>query len=270
MTIEEMKKKKQECGYSNIQLSELSGVPIGTLQKIFSGETKSPRRDTLLALEKVLFRKERYPAYTAPRCTSGLLLAETVAAYAKEPMKRQGEYTVEDYFAIPDEYRTELIDGYIYDMASPTRFHQLAAGEIYRQIANYIFAKGGDCIPGIAPIDVQLDCDNKTMVQPDVIIVCKPEIYNEKNVFGAPDFVVEILSPSTRQKDLITKLFKYCNSGVREFWIVDPVHETITVHFFELEQESPWTYPLDADIPVRIYDGDLVINLSTIKKWFPS
>ena len=106
MTVSEMRKRKKDLGYTNEKISELSGVPLGTVQKIFAGVTDSPRYDTLQALEKI-FVKEW-----------GMLM-ESVTAYQ---VKRQGEYTLEDYYALPDERRVELIDGVIYDMsASPGR-----------------------------------------------------------------------------------------------------------------------------------------------------
>ena len=149
MTINEMKEKKKEKGYSYAKIAELSGVPLGTVQKIFSGETESPRYDTLTALEQV-FNKQ-----LEVREPGGLYKA-----------RKNGEYTIDDYRALPDEQRVELIDGYFYDMASPTFGHQSIGGEIHRQIANYIMEYGGNCRPFIAPVDVQLDCDERTMVQP--------------------------------------------------------------------------------------------------------
>ena len=207
MTIEEMKKKKQEKGYSYARMAELSGVPLGTIQKIFSGETASPRYDTLLALEKLF----------AEPVTEPLMVKEELSYQ----VHTQGSYTVEDYRALPEARRVELIDGYFYDMAAPTFLHQQIAGEIHRQIANYILDNGGSCKPLISPVDVQLDCDERTMVQPDVGILCHDERIEKWGVYGAPDFVLEIISPSTKRKDCIKKLDKYMDAGCGStgFWI---------------------------------------------------
>ena len=200
MTIEEMKDKKKEKGYSYEQMADLSGIPLGTIQKIFSGETKSPRYDTLIALEQL---------FTEP-----LEVRETASCYNAD---RNGSYTLDDYYALPDDQRVELIDGYFYTMLSPTFGHQSIAGEIHRQIANYIMDNGGSCRPFIAPVDVQLDCDNKTMVEPDVGIVCDTSKIKRFGIYGAPDFLVEVISPSTKKRDYTLKLSKYIEAGVREY-----------------------------------------------------
>ena len=111
--------------------------------------------------------------------------------------KKQGEYTIEDYYRIPDEQRVELIDGVIYDMSAPTINHQAVAGMIYLQIANQIRNRRGGCIPYFSPVDVKLGSDNRTMVQPDVIILCDPDQRRRWGIEGAPDFLLEVLSPST-------------------------------------------------------------------------
>lgn len=104
-------------------------------------------------------------------------------------IKRQGEYTLADYYAFPDDRRVELIDGVIYDMAAPGLLHQRICGEIFRQIANHITDKKGACIPFIAPVDVQLDCDDKTMVQPDIGILCDINKYHENLTLVCPAFL---------------------------------------------------------------------------------
>lgn len=256
MTIEEMKQKKLQKGYSYAQLSALSGVPLGTVQKIFSGDTAHPRYVTLQALEQVL-----------KDSGDSMALSDGAAfSYAVPQGKRQGEYTIEDYFAIPDEIRVELIDGVIYDMAAPTFDHQGITGEIYRQIANYIMDNNGECRACISPIDVQLDCDDKTMVQPDVLILCSKEKILKGRVFGAPDFVLEVVSPSTKRKDYFKKLAKYENAGVREYWILDPYKKQLFVFFFESDIYAQ-THDLTRPVPVNIYEGKLQIKFDHILRW---
>lgn len=251
MTIQEMKEKKREKGYTYALMAELSGVPLGTIQKIFSGETVSPRYDTLQALEELFSEK---PA------------VREEAVYQVNSQHTQGSYTIDDYRALPDEQRVELIDGYFYDMAAPTTLHQRIAGEIYRQISNFILDRDGSCIPLISPIDTQLDCDEKTMVQPDVAILCQNDRVKIWGVYGAPDFVLEVISPSTRKKDYTKKLSKYIGAGVREYWILDPYQEKLIVYFFESET-CPVIHGLNEAVPVGIYNGELEIDFSRIAKW---
>ena len=252
MTIDEMRQKKKEKGYTYVQIADLSGVPLGTVQKVFSGETEKPLYDTLLALEQ-LFKDMP-------------VLRESALYKHNGRYERNGSYTLDDYYALPDEQRVELIDGYFYDMSSPTFGHQSIGGEIYRQIANYIMEHGGDCRPFIAPVDVQLDCDNKTMVQPDVGIVCDPSKIKRFGIYGAPDFLVEVISPSTKKKDYALKLSKYMEAGVREYWILDFRQEKILVYFFESDI-YPVIYGFDQPVPVNIYDGNLKIDFSNIARW---
>lgn len=262
MTIEEMKRKKLEKGYSCHQIAELSGVPFGTVQKIFSGITKKPRYETLKQLESVLKESESKDSY------SESLRALTKASMIREERvyqveKQQGEYTLEDYYAMPDERRVELIDGVIYDMSAPTTIHQQLCGEISFAIQSYIRKKNGDCIVFMAPTDVQLDCDDKTMLQPDVFVICQREKLLRRCLYGAPDLVIEILSPSTRKKDMNLKYTKYANAGVREYWIVDPDRQKVMVYDLEHE-EFPVVYGFDNSILVRIFDGECEVDFAQI------
>ena len=248
MTIKEMKERKKELGYTCAQIAGLSGVPLGTVQKIFSGATASPRYDTLTELEKVL----------APPDPSSI--REPQAVYGG---KQQGDYTLEDYYQIPDERRVELIDGVIYDMASPTSFHQLITGLIHMKLLSHVLDRRGKCLPMISPIDVQLDCDNRTMVQPDVVIVCDRDKVIERCIYGAPDFVIEVISRSSARRDAVIKLNKYMAAGVREYWIIDPDRQKVLVYRFQKE-EYPLIYGFDAQIPVEIWDDGFAIDFREV------
>lgn len=248
MTVEEMKKRKQEKGYTYAQIAELSGVPLGTVQKIFLGETTNPRYATLQALERLF---EETPVMREELNYS---------------VKKQGTYTIEDYRELPEEKRVELIDGYFYDMALPTVLHQRIAGEIYRQISNFVMEHNGQCVPLMSPIDVQLDCDERTMVQPDVAIVCESEKVCSWGIYGAPEFILEVISPSTKRKDYTKKMLKYMEAGVKEYWILDPYQQKLLVYFFESEV-CPVIHGIDRPVPVGIYNGELMIQLEHIAKW---
>lgn len=259
MTIEEMRERKKALGYSYEQISELSGLPVGTVQKVLGGITKSPRYDTLSALEKVLGE------HTDDHATDRL--HESRAYYG--PVKKQGEYTLEDYYALPDERRAELIDGVIYDLASPSNIHQIIGGQIFRRFADYIERSHGQCVPAYAPLDVQLDCDDRTMVQPDVLIVCDRGKFKRGVVYGAPDLVVEIMSKSTWKKDLYTKSMKYAQAGVREYWMIDPDKKRILVYDFG-HNEFPAIYGFDDVVPVGIFDGMCKVDFSEIYEYVSS
>ncbi|MBQ9642686.1 MAG: Uma2 family endonuclease [Lachnospiraceae bacterium] len=248
MTIEEMKRRKQELGYSNARLSELSGVPLGTVQKVMSGSTAIPREETLRKLEKVLHK----PA----------MVAERAEEYQ---VKKPGEYTLEDYLALPEERRVEMIDGVFYDMTAPTTVHQAIGGFMLKQLLDYVMEQGGECMPLVAPVDVQLDRDEKTVVQPDVLIVCDRAKFQNGRVFGAPDFVAEILSPSTRKKDMSLKVYYYMNAGVREYWLIDPEKKAVIV--YDLEHEAiPVIYGVDAEVPVLVWGGKCRISFPLMMK----
>ena len=263
MTIEEMKQRKKELGYSNAQLAELSGVPLGTVQKIFGGATTAPRYETLHLLEGVLSETPAPPprqVYRPIGYDESTRVRESRFRYFA---KKQGEYTVDDYYHLPKDKRFELIDGVLYDMSAPSSPHQLVGGYIYAQIFNHIIGKKGACVPMIAPVDVQLDQDDKTMVQPDVLIVCDRDIVIRRCVYGAPDFVAEVLSPSTKKKDIYIKTQKYANAGVREYWMVDPDKQKVVVYRFE-EDEFPAVYGFNQQIPVAILGGECVIDFSAL------
>lgn len=189
------------------------------------------------------------------------IIREAAPDYA---CKRQGEYTLEDYYALPDNVRAELMDGEMIIMEAPNLAHQVVLSELFNIFANYIKANHGSCIVLPAPLNVQLDCDDRTMLQPDISVICKRDKLIKIGIYGAPDLVIEISSPSTRRYDSSRKLVKYIDAGVREFWIVDLQKQKIIVHHLEAD-DFPVIYTFDDQIPVRIYDGSLTIDMRPIR-----
>ena len=251
MTREEIIELKEKRGYSVAQLSQYSGVPEGTIRKIITGESKNPRVATLNALEKVLIGDET------------VFTGKSYKYDSQAIVKKQGEYTVEDYMALPDGDRKELIDGVFYDMATPLFIHQEVVGYMFFEIKSFINANKGKCRVVVAPSAVQLDCDNKTMVEPDIYIVCNPEKVKKFGHYGAPDFVLEVLSDSTRNKDLKIKSFKYMNAGVREIWYIDLKTRTL-ITYYEGDDYLPAVHQLKGTLGLAIYDGRLEINLAEL------
>ena len=257
MTLEEMRERKRQLGYTNEQIADWSSVPLSTVQKVFSGATQAPRYETLRAIERVL---------TDRSAEASLTVREATHQYGRAIEKKQGEYTVADYYAWPEDERIELIDGIIYDMSAPYVVHQDLVGEISYVLQSYVKKNKGKCRVYVAPVDVQLDCDNKTMVQPDILVACQRDKFTRKNMLGAPDMVVEVLSPNTRKKDMTIKLKKYVEAEVREYWIVDPDKETVIVYDIEHDMEVA-VYTFEDQVPVRIFDNECVVDFKEIKEY---
>ena len=173
--------------------------------------------------------------------------------------EQEKKYTVEDIYSLPEGTRAELIDGDMYMLAAPGRTHQRILGSMYRKISDYIDVNNGSCEVDIAPFAVFLNEDDRTYVEPDISVVCDPSKLDERGCNGAPDWIVEIVSPGSKRMDYFTKLFKYRTAGVREYWIVDPEKEKVMVYLFDCGDAS--MYDFTDEIPVGIYDGDLKIKI---------
>lgn len=172
--------------------------------------------------------------------------------------------TLQQYESLPEDTRAEVFDGQIYYMASPSQIHQTILTELLVSIRNYLRTKDGKCRVFPAPFDVKLSDTPLTMVQPDILIVCDKDKLDEKRCNGAPDFIIEIVSPGNPADDYIRKLYYYKNAGVREYWIVDPRRKTITVNYFE-DNMLNLQYSFDSTIKVNIYE-DLYIDFSDIEE----
>ena len=178
------------------------------------------------------------------------------------PLLKPDIYTTEYIYSLPEGQRAELIDGNIYDMAPPSLRHQELLFSLARIIAEHIDSKNGTCKVILAPFAVFLDNDNKTYVEPDISVICDKNKLNEHGCNGAPDFIIEIVSPSSRRMDYNIKNGKYAEAGVREYWIVDPEKKRTTVYRYE-EDAAPMLFTFDQTITVGIYK-DLKITISEL------
>jgi Uma2 family endonuclease len=221
------------------------------LNKIFSGATGAPRHETIIAIAEAL----NYRSYEA-EVTNPEALREALAYDVSR------KYTIDDYYNLPGDIRAELIDGSFYFMEAPNANHQTLLGELYFLLKTYIKSKEGTCKVFLAPFDVKLDQDNMTMVQPDLMVICNKDKVSRKRCEGAPDLVMEISSPTSSRLDYIKKLNKYLDAGVREYWIVDPDKERVTIYHFEAG-DNPQIYSFTDRIRVGIYE-DLIIDFNEI------
>lgn len=180
-----------------------------------------------------------------------------------------------DYLTWSDEGRFELIDGVAYLMApAPDLPHQDVVGEIYRQAANRLMGKR--CRVFISPVDVRLpkhsETDNQvdTVVQPDVLVVCESNKIDCRGIRGAPDWIVEVLSPSTAGHDQIKKRRLYERHGVREYWLVHPVDRLLTVYrLLDEEYGKPEIYELKGETAVGILP-EIVIQWEELAARLPT
>lgn len=159
--------------------------------------------------------------------------------------------------------RWERIDGIIYDMTPPpSSQHQSIVGSLYGEFYNYL--KGRPCRAFPAPVGVWLDDEDDNYVEPDITVICDPSKIHKKGCVGVPDLVVEVLCPSTALKDKRVKLKRYRLSGVREYWVVDPLNQIVEVYkLSENGFTEPQVFGKDETVKDGIFEG-LEINLQEI------
>lgn len=177
--------------------------------------------------------------------------------------KGKWQYTVADIEALPEGVRAELIDGELFvRMETPTVNHQDILMGLSFQIEAYIQRKKGSCHVYPAPLGVRIKKDIHNYVEPDITLICDSEKLDRKGCYGAPDLVIEIVSSSNRKMDYVRKLALYRETGVREYWIVDPKHRQVTVYEWE-QSDQPALHPFSERIKVGVYD-DLYLDLENL------
>ena len=176
-----------------------------------------------------------------------------------DALKKEALYTTEDIYALPDGERAELIDGELFMMAPPMTVHQRILVKLIFEIETYIRKNGGNCELLPAPFGVYIKKDDRNYVEPDISVICDRSKLDDRGCIGAPDWVIEVASPSTERMDYGIKLFKYRSAGVREYWIVNPMKRAVNVFDLACGNASA-LYAFDDEIPACIYEG-LTINI---------
>ena len=193
-----------------------------------------------------------------------------VAREAKPEAATKETYTYGDYLTWLDDERWELIDGIPYNMTpAPSRSHQVISRELLLQIAIYLTGK--TCEVYAAPFDVRLPKGDEedelieTVVQPDLVVVCDPKKLDERGCRGAPDWVVEILSPETAAKDMKIKRDLYERVGVKEYWLIDPANKTVQIYTQGDDRRygRPEVYAAGDQVKACIFP-DLIIDLAKV------
>lgn len=175
--------------------------------------------------------------------------------------RQLNHYTIDDIYSLPEGQRAELINGKLYMMASPSMIHQRVIMELSFRIRNYIGEKNGSCEIFPSPFAVFLNADNSIYVEPDISVICDKNKLTDDGCKGAPDWIIEVVSPSSRTMDYLRKLLKYSTAGVREYWIADPLKKCIIVYNFE--NETMEEYSFSDTVKAGIYE-DLEIDFSQI------
>lgn len=178
------------------------------------------------------------------------------------PLLKEETYTIDDIYALPEGERAELIDGHMYMMAPPSRKHQKISMELSSIIREYIRSHKGKCEVYAAPFAVYLDERSNTYVEPDISVICDSDKLDDRGCKGAPDWIIEIVSPASKKMDYLLKLLKYRSAGVKEYWIFDPEKNRVIVYNFTGD-ESVNDYTLQDSIKAGIYD-DLVIDFGSM------
>jgi Uma2 family endonuclease len=200
------------------------------------------------------------------------IVEEPVVMYGTLDLDESKRYTYADYLTWMDDKRRELINGFIHLMSAPIRMHAQISGEFFTFVNNFTKKRKGKCRVFHAPFDVRLPLDNETaddkinnVVQPDICVICDLSKLDYKGCIGAPDLMVEVLSPSTQKYDWNYKYNLYEAAGVREYWIVDP--DTERVHVFLLQPDGKYDfgtfYECNQKAPVHIFEG-LEIDLKKL------
>ena len=294
MNIDELKKRKKQLKLTVSDLAILADLPQGTVSKIMTGETKMPRLETMEHLEMAICREEQKRRIEAYLCAMKEYLqvhiemieapykfetiyrrihnledkpialadslSERVPIWGKLALDKKKKISTNSFLHMGYENRwVELYEGTVIVSEAPGIEHQLMVKSINKQIEKYIEENQGKCQVFDMGLNVKLDEDEDSILIPDILVLCDEQKMRSFGVQGAPDWVIEVVSPSTRQYDYKKKSMKYLSHGVRELWLVD-LEKRIVITYVNQEYAVSAIYPFGESVPVRIYDGKLRIN----------
>ncbi len=298
MNIDDLKRRKKVLKLTVAELAYMAELPVSTVSKIMTGETKNPSYTTIERLDKVLLRMEmrsRVEAYRAAieayvlkhqdedfdekafenlyRAEHGLsndpipfaVPADSVNSDYKSSLAPYNRdlLTVDMFRDFGEDRNCELLNGYLIFNNAPNLRHQEIVQNLGRMIDHFIKNHHGGCRMFNVGVNVRLGDRNDTVLIPDIAVISNPDIIDEYGISGAPDWVIEVVSPSTKKRDYNDKMHKYMSSGVKEYWIVDPEKLRVTT-YIEGEPMMAYIYDFEDDIPVYIYDGQLTVSISSL------
>lgn len=297
LSIDELRQKKKELKLTTADIAYNTELPLSTVSKIMTGETKNPSYITIEKIHEFICREEmkiRLKAYI--EAVSKYLddhpdedvdQKEFYIEYTKkhpfhdfaggeDKSKKDEKHSIWENLALDDAHRAtikdfadlgetrniELMDGYFIVNQSPNLNHHLLVKHIGNIVDRFIDDNHGKCVMFNTGIGVFIDSDEFSCLIPDICVLCDRTKFVSEGIVGAPDWVIEVTSPATARNDYTTKMHKYMSAGVREYWIVDPNKETVTVHIEGMPMIIH-LYGFDDEIPVNIYDGKLKISVRT-------
>jgi len=296
MDIKELKARKKVLKITTDEIAYLAELPYSTVSKIFTGETKNPKYITIEKIDQALLKIEqqrRIEAYKAaikeyienhpdeifenskfekiyrkdndlsPDPIPFAVPLTNAATEGSLAVKKVSPISFEDYMNLETDRWTELINGKLVSASNPSYEHQVIVDGIGYAIKRYISDNGGKCKVFSSGLNLRFDEEDDTVVIPDVLVRCEQGTIMDYGLYGAPDFVVEVTSPSTRSKDYHVKLEKYMTYGVKEYWIVD-LQKRIVVTYQNDMPTIRAIYHFDDEVPVAIYEGELKIKIDDL------
>ncbi len=297
MDLESLRERKKLLKMTTYDLAALADLPVSTVSKIMTGETKNPSFVTIEKLDRTLWQEElkfrlrdyiraldEYMNNTLPEevnqkdfeseyrkkhnLSDGPIpfatpLDSKTGYEGSLALKRDKRVSFPDIKDLDEKGHIELLKGTIFYNNFPSMYHQIIVQKVGRYIEDYILRNRGKCKMFNVGINVFLCEDDYTVLGPDIIVNCDDARIKDNGIVGAPDFVCEVVSPGSRHRDYNEKMHAYMEYGVREYWIIDPEKERVTT-YIEGEPMLAYVYSFEDEIPVYIYDGELKICIQDV------